>query len=104
MSIPINDARKQAGSLETEILILKFLNEHKSEACTRDLIMEGLGYLPLVRDERASPWISWNWQNVRLFAVSVAEIVAFDSKLERLVEQGKIKQSEVEGRKYYYLA
>ena len=103
MSIPIEDARKHAGSPETELLILRFMGEHKSEACSRDSIMEALGYLPPVRDEKASPWIAWNWQNVRLFAVSVAEIIAFDTKLERLVEQGKIKESEIEGKKYFYL-
>lgn len=102
MPIKVEDAKKYKGYEGTEFKISKFLEKNKGNAYTSKEIRKGIGrsegvYNP---DEKGS---YWTWENVGMFALLLVHDLVFDTILERMVEDGKIRASEVGGKEYYYL-
>jgi hypothetical protein len=103
-SIPIKveDAKKYKGYKEDEVKIASFLTNNKGNAFTEEEIEKGIGKTPIVYtpDEKGS---YWTWQNVGLFTVGVIDGIFFRTTLEEMVKKGKIRVSEVAGKKYYFI-
>jgi hypothetical protein len=102
MPIKVEDAKKYKGYEEDEIKIARFLNEHPENAYTQDEIMKGIGMIPIVyaKNENGS---YWTWENAGKLALDVARSVSFEKTLDEMVKKGRIKVSEVAGKKYYFI-
>jgi hypothetical protein len=102
MPMKVEDAKKYEGYQEDEVKIARFLNEHKGNAYTLEEIMKGIGGtpIPFTPNEKGS---YWTWENAGKFALEVANFVFFRNTLNEMVKKGRIKISEVAGKKYYYV-
>lgn len=102
MPIKVEDAKKYKGYKEDEVKIADFLTKNKSDAFTEEEIGKGIGKTSIVYapDEKGS---YWTWQNVGLFTLNVVNGIFFRSILEEMVKKGKIRVSEVAGKRYYFI-
>jgi hypothetical protein len=98
MPIKVEDAKRFRGYEELEIRITKFLESHREYAYTSDEIREALGL------KIKPPSNELTLQNIGLAVLDAFFAAYFEVfVLDRMVKEGKIKVSEVGGKKYYYV-
>jgi len=85
MPIKVEDAKRFGGYEQLEVMIIKFLESHKDNACTAEEIRENLGL------KHDNPKLD--------FALAFA----FSFFLHIMAREGKVKVSTVGGINYYYV-